>query len=60
MDRLEQLKQKYGAAIQVITQEGVSLKNLHVQDDKLFIRGAAPTEQARNAVWTAVKGPTAV
>jgi len=55
MDRLEQLKQKYAAALSVVTATGVSLSNLHVQDDKLFLKGRAPSEQAKNEVWTAVK-----
>ncbi len=55
MDRLEQLKQKYAAALSVVTATGVSLSNLHVQDDKLYLKGRAPSEQAKNEVWTAVK-----
>lgn len=55
MDRLEQLKQKYAAALGVVTATGVSLSNLHVQDDKLYLKGRAPSEQAKNEVWTAVK-----
>jgi nucleoid-associated protein YgaU len=55
MDRLEQLKQKYAKAINVIVETGVSLQNLHVQDDKLFLKGRAPSEQAKNEVWDAIK-----
>jgi len=55
MDRLEQLKQKYAAALNTITATGVSLSNLHVQDDKLYVKGRAPSEQAKNEVWTAIK-----
>jgi nucleoid-associated protein YgaU len=55
MDRLEQLKSKYSAALNAIRDQGVHLQNLHVQDDKLFIRGAAPSEAAKNHVWTAIK-----
>lgn len=55
MDRLEQLKQKYAAALNTITATGVSLSNLHVQDDKLYMKGRAPSEQAKNEVWTAIK-----
>lgn len=55
MDRFEQLKQKYARALTTITETGVSLSNLHVQDDKLYIKGRAPSEQARNEVWTAIK-----
>ena len=55
MDRLEQLKQKYAAALDVVAAAGVSLQNLHVQDGKLYLKGSAPSEQAKNEVWTAVK-----
>jgi len=52
---LEQLKQKYAAALDVVAAAGVSLQNLHVQDGKLYLKGRAPSEQAKNEVWTAVK-----
>ena len=55
MDQLETLKTKYAPALAVITQSGVHLTNLHVQDNKLMIKGAAPSEQAKNLVWTAIK-----
>lgn len=55
MERLDQLKQKYAAALNVVTAAGISLQNLHVQDGKLFLKGRAPSEQAKNEVWTAVK-----
>ena len=47
MDRLEELKQKYNSALQTIQREGVRLSHLHVQDNKLFIQGAAPSEQIK-------------
>lgn len=55
MDRLDQLKQKYAGALSAVTAAGVSLQNLHVQDDKLYIKGRAPSEQAKNEVWSAIK-----
>jgi nucleoid-associated protein YgaU len=55
MDRLEELKQKYAPALKAITETGVSLQNLHVQENKLFVRGTAPSEDAKARVWTAVK-----
>ncbi len=55
MDQLETLKAKYAPALQVITRKGVHLTHLHVQDNKLTIKGAAPSEQAKNEVWTAIK-----
>ena len=55
MDRLEELKNKYKNALDTIQQKGVRLSHLHVQDNKLFIQGAAPSEDAKNAVWNAIK-----
>jgi nucleoid-associated protein YgaU len=55
MDRLEQLKTKYAPALRKIEELGVSLRNLHVQDNKLFLKGAAPTEAAKNEVWSTIK-----
>src|SRR5690242_4325893 len=56
MDRLEELKRKYSAALQTIEREGVHLTHLHVQDNKLFIQGAAPSEEIKNDVWNQIKG----
>jgi len=55
MATLEELKTKYAPALHKIEELGVSLQNLHVQDNKLFIKGAAPSEAAKGEVWTAIK-----
>jgi len=55
MDRLEELKNKYRAALNTIQQKGVRLSHLHVQDNKLFIQGAAPSEDIKNEVWNQIK-----
>ncbi len=55
MDRFEELKQKYAGALAAVKEQGVVLSHLHVQDDKLFMQGAAPSEDAKNAVWNAIK-----
>ena len=55
MDRLEELKNKYHSALETIQQKGVRLTHLHVQDNKLFIQGAAPSEEAKNEVWNQIK-----
>ena len=59
MDRLNELKQKYDRALKTMTETGVHVQNLHVQDNKLFVRGTAPSEQAKNQVWTAIKSADA-
>ena len=55
MDRLEELKQKYQSVLSMIQQKGVKLAHMHVQDNKLFLQGAAPSDQIKNEVWTAIK-----
>lgn len=55
MASLEELKTKYAPALKKIEEQGVKLQNLHIQDNKLFIKGAAPTDAAKNEVWTAIK-----
>jgi nucleoid-associated protein YgaU len=55
MDRLEELKSKYQSVLTLIKAKGVSLAHLHVQDNKLFLQGAAPSEDIKNAVWNQIK-----
>lgn len=55
MDRLEELKNKYSSVLQVIQQQGVRLTHLHVQDNKLFLQGAAPSQDVKNNVWNQIK-----
>ena len=55
MAELDQLKQKYASVLQLIKSRNVRLDHLHVQDGKLFMQGAAPNEQIKNEVWTAIK-----
>jgi nucleoid-associated protein YgaU len=53
--RFQELKQKYQTALTVIEQQQIQVQNLHVQDDKLFIRAIAPSQEAANKVWDQVK-----
>jgi nucleoid-associated protein YgaU len=53
--KFNQLKEKYQSVLNAIEQQNVRLQNLHVENDKLFIRGTAPSEQAKNAVWDQIK-----
>ena len=54
-DRLQQLKEKYVSVLHVINQEDLQLEKMHVEGDKLFIRAKAPSDQAKNRFWDAVK-----
>lgn len=55
MADLDQLKQKYASVLELIKRRNVRLDHLHVQDDKLFMQGAAPNENIKNEVWNAIK-----
>jgi LysM repeat protein len=55
MDRLQELKNKYRSVLDTISQKGVRLTHVHIQDNKLFIQGAAPSEQIKNDVWNQIK-----
>jgi len=50
-----QLKQRYQTVLNAVEQQNVRLQNLHVEGDKLVIRGTAPSEQAKNAIWDQIK-----
>ena len=53
--RFEQLKQKYQSVLNLADQQKVQFLNLHVQDNKLFIRGLAPSDDAKNKFWDQIK-----
>lgn len=55
MDRFEELKQKYAAALDIVQQQGIRLAHLHVQDNKLFLQGSAPSEAVKNNLWNQIK-----
>ena len=46
--RFDELKRKYQPALDVADREQIQFHNLHVQDDKLYIKGVAPSLEARN------------
>jgi nucleoid-associated protein YgaU len=53
--RFNELKTKYETVLTIADQQHVQFQNLHVQDNKLFIKGTAPTEEAKNKFWDQVK-----
>jgi nucleoid-associated protein YgaU len=55
MDRLEELKNRYASALALVQQLGVRLTHFHVQDNKLYLQGTAPSEAVKNALWTKIK-----
>ena len=53
--RFNELKQKYQTVLSISDNERIQFQNLHVQDNKLFIRGVAPSEEAKNKFWDQIK-----
>lgn len=54
-ERFQQLRQKYLPALQVADQQGVKMTHFQLQQGKLYIRGIAPSEAAKNKVWDQIK-----
>jgi hypothetical protein len=55
MPTLEQLKGKYQSVIDYAKTRGVHMKNVHVENDKLLIRGDVPNQAIKNEVWDRIK-----
>jgi nucleoid-associated protein YgaU len=53
--RFNELKTKYQTVLSLIDQQQVQLQNLHIQDNKLFIKGTAPSAEAKDKVWDQIK-----
>ena len=53
--RFNELKQKYQTVLTTADQQHFQFQNLHVQDNKLFIRAIAPSEEAKNKFWDQIK-----
>ncbi len=53
--RFNELKQKYQTVLTTADQQHVQFQNLHVQDNKLFIKGTAPSDEAKNKFWEQIK-----
>jgi nucleoid-associated protein YgaU len=55
MDRLQELKLKYGSVLTLIARGGVRLDHLHVKDDKLYMQGVVCSEDVNNDLWNQIK-----
>jgi len=55
MPVLEDLKAKYQPVIDLAKARGVHLKNVHIEKDKLLIRGDVPNQAIKNEVWDKIK-----
>jgi hypothetical protein len=54
-DQFDQLKLKYGPAVVLMKDLGVEILSVNMQGNKLYIKGLAPTQQAKNQVWDEIK-----
>jgi nucleoid-associated protein YgaU len=59
--RFNELKQKYQSVLNLADQQHIQFQNLHIQDNKLYLKGTAPSEDAKNKFWDQIKlvNPTA-
>ncbi len=55
MADLDALKEKYSSVLELIKKQNVRLDHLHVQDGKLFMQGASPSEDIKNIIWNQIK-----
>jgi nucleoid-associated protein YgaU len=53
--RFNELKQKYQTVLTTADQQHIQFQNLHVQDDKLYIKATAPSDDAKNKFWDQIK-----
>lgn len=53
--RFEELRQKYMSVLNFADQQHVQFQNLHVEDNKLFIRATVPSQDVANQIWDQVK-----
>ena len=53
--RFDELKKKYETVLTTADRQHVQFQHLHVQEDELYIKGTAPSEEAKNKFWDQVK-----
>ncbi|HEX5070610.1 MAG TPA: LysM peptidoglycan-binding domain-containing protein [Vicinamibacterales bacterium] len=53
--RFDELKRKYQPLVTKVDEQKIHLQNLHVQDNKLFMRGIAPSEAAKEQFWAELR-----
>ena len=55
MASLDGLKAKYSAVLDRGHEVGLNLQNLNLEGEKLLIRGAVPSDYAKNELWDEIK-----
>lgn len=54
-ERFETLKSKYESALDVAAKEHIVFRSVHVADDKLLVRGTAPSPEAKSLFRGAIQ-----
>jgi len=54
-DLFQQLKEKYVSAISVMNREDFRIHHLHLENEKLVVNAEAPSQDANNHFWDAIK-----
>ncbi|MCI0661626.1 MAG: LysM peptidoglycan-binding domain-containing protein [Acidobacteria bacterium] len=55
MASFNDLKSKYNPILQKGEEVGMTLQNIHLDGEKILIRGVVPSDFAKNQIWDAVK-----
>jgi nucleoid-associated protein YgaU len=55
MASFNDLKSKYSSVLDKGQEIGMTVQNLHMEGEKILIRGIVPTDYAKNQLWDAVK-----
>lgn len=53
--RFDELKTKYQSVLNQADQMQLQFQNLHIEENKLFIKATAPSQDAANKVWDQIK-----
>ncbi|MEK6322295.1 MAG: LysM peptidoglycan-binding domain-containing protein [Acidobacteriota bacterium] len=53
--RFDELKTKYQSVLNQADEMQLQFQNLHIQENKLFIKATAPSQDAANKVWDQIK-----
>ena len=57
-DATAAVKRKYQAVLQLVEGEQVRVLNLHVEGGRLYLKGAARTEESRGRILAAIRSIT--
>ncbi len=55
MANFNDLKSKYSAVLSKGQEIGMTVQNLHMEGEKILIRGVVPTDYVKNQLWDEVK-----